>query len=239
MESPHGSLLRAVGDRPDAGRRALDLLLGIGTARPLRRHHERAEALQPQLGALPYDLKPYRGRILFGEQTSGAIGLLDPSVATPSTIAELAPYDVGADARFDVSPRFPSRRPSCRSTRTRPVPDVELDGIVSLSGQTLKFRGRRSPRSGASASTRGGPESGSTRSERSDSSSPRNPRIRADVYVPEARSAPGPRRCHLPDPDGRVEPGNSRIRATPSRTSALRRSFFRTAGSPDSSRPQP
>lgn len=41
------------------------------------------------LGSHPYDLEPYRGRILFGEQTSGSIGFFDPSVATPYNVVTL------------------------------------------------------------------------------------------------------------------------------------------------------
>lgn len=44
-----------------------------------------------QAGALPYDLKPYRGRILYSGQSAGNIGLLDPSVAVPAAILTLTP----------------------------------------------------------------------------------------------------------------------------------------------------
>ncbi len=43
------------------------------------------------LGSHPYDLQPYRGRILFGEQTTGSIGFFDPTVATPSNVVTLTP----------------------------------------------------------------------------------------------------------------------------------------------------
>ncbi len=42
-------------------------------------------------GALPYDLKPYRGRILYSGQAAGTIGLLDPSVSTPLSTITLTP----------------------------------------------------------------------------------------------------------------------------------------------------
>ncbi len=43
-------------------------------------------------GAHPYDLQPYRGRILFGEQTTGSIGFFDPTVATPSSVVTITPF---------------------------------------------------------------------------------------------------------------------------------------------------
>ncbi len=42
-------------------------------------------------GALPYDLKPYRGRILYSGQAAGTIGLLDPTVSTPLSTTTLTP----------------------------------------------------------------------------------------------------------------------------------------------------
>jgi virginiamycin B lyase len=42
-------------------------------------------------GSRPYDLQPYRGRILYSEQAAGHIGVFDPSVATPRSTQTLEP----------------------------------------------------------------------------------------------------------------------------------------------------
>ncbi|MCI4354610.1 MAG: hypothetical protein L3K06_04520, partial [Thermoplasmata archaeon] len=45
------------------------------------------------LGAEPFDILEYRGRILYSDQFTGNIGFLDPSAATPSQTATLTPLD--------------------------------------------------------------------------------------------------------------------------------------------------
>jgi streptogramin lyase len=44
-------------------------------------------------GSYPYDLVPYRGRILYGEQALGQIGVFDPAGAAPNAVYTLTPTD--------------------------------------------------------------------------------------------------------------------------------------------------
>ena len=45
-------------------------------------------------GTLPFDLKLYRGRIVFSEQGSGYIGFFDPTDAVPNVTATLVPEEI-------------------------------------------------------------------------------------------------------------------------------------------------
>lgn len=44
-------------------------------------------------GSFPYAIVPYRGRILYGEQALGQIGLFDPAGVTPNAVYTIAPVD--------------------------------------------------------------------------------------------------------------------------------------------------
>jgi len=54
-------------------------------------------------GSSPYDLQPYRGRILYSEQSTGQIAFYDPAVGTPSATVTLSP-----DAIATTSVTIPS-----------------------------------------------------------------------------------------------------------------------------------
>ncbi len=45
------------------------------------------------VGSFPYDIVPYRGRILYGEQALGQIGVFDPTGFEPNAVYTIAPVD--------------------------------------------------------------------------------------------------------------------------------------------------
>ena len=82
------------------------------------------------LNSRPYDLQPYRGRILFSDQSTGQISLYDPAAGTPSATVTLIPV-----ASATTSVTLPSIPLTQTVTTTPAVPSAavteNVEGIAA------------------------------------------------------------------------------------------------------------
>jgi virginiamycin B lyase len=140
-------------------------------------------------GSYPYDILPYRGRILYGEQALGQIGVFDPAGATPNAVYALTPVDYTTTVSTVTATPVPTTLvPADTAIETGavsavtglsapPFAQMPAAGNFSLWGIAVdERRGKFHYGAGGALGTLQPPVS----------------YFDSDLYVPTARSAPGP-----------------------------------------------
>ena len=141
------------------------------------------------VGSHPYDLQPYRGRILFGEQTTGAIGFFDPTVATPANTVTLT--STTGSTTVSTVPTIPVTQ-TLAPVDTNPTSFVTRNTPGSrLAGETLIPTSVGSPVWGIGIDAKRAVIWFNTAGSIGQLLPPL-PANAGDVYVLQARSAPGP-----------------------------------------------
>lgn len=142
-----------------------------------------------EVGSHPYDLQPYRGRILFGEQSTGAIGFFDPAAATPSNVVTLT-LTTGSTI-VDTWATAPSAQ-TLTPTDANPTGFVTRGSMgYALAGETLLPTTLGSPVWGISIDERRARIWFNTAGSIGQLLPPL-PTTGGDIYVLQARSAQGP-----------------------------------------------
>jgi hypothetical protein len=139
-------------------------------------------------GSYPYDLVPYRGRILYTEQALGQVGFFDYATATPEAVYTLTPVDYLTTVAFEtVAPVEQTLTPTDSAISGSPAPvsglavgpftQVPGGGAFAIWGLAVDER-RAKIYFGLGGAV--------------GTLQPPLPLNTGDVYVPAARSGPGP-----------------------------------------------